>query len=173
MRELFEQRLVLSRKGRALVAVYVELADDPAVLTDEDHQLRAGAQGAGQVVVDLAHVLDDLVSVLGHRGTADAFAHLDARVLRRRIRAGERPHHEGPVDKQVDTAPVPERMLVVDDPHDLVEHLLVRRIRGREGLYLGLEPRRKTLIVGSLFSHRKSPCGASPAMITPARRYAR
>jgi hypothetical protein len=35
--EFLEQGLVLFREGRALVAVDVELANDPAPLADEDH----------------------------------------------------------------------------------------------------------------------------------------
>jgi hypothetical protein len=63
-------------EGRALVTVDVELADDPSLLADEDHELGAGGEGAGQVIVELAYVLDELVLLLGHCGAADPVAYL-------------------------------------------------------------------------------------------------
>jgi hypothetical protein len=89
---------------------------------------------AGQVVLDLAHVLDDLVAVLGDSGAADALPNPDARVIYRR-RAGT--EHEGIPHKQIDAAPVPYRMRLVHPAHDLVQYLLIRRVRGHERPHLG------------------------------------
>src|SRR3712207_9338666 len=69
-RELVEQGFVLLGESAALVAVDVELADDLARVADEDDELGAGGERAGQVVVELAHVLDQLVLVFGYRGAA-------------------------------------------------------------------------------------------------------
>ena len=62
------------REGRALVAVDVELADDPSSrmrITSSEW-----GEGAGQAIVELAYVLDELVLLLGHCGAADPVVYL-------------------------------------------------------------------------------------------------
>ena len=129
----------------------------------EDDQLGAGVDGAGQVVLHLAHVLDDLVAVLRDGGAADALPDRDARVVRRR-RAG--PEHERLPDQQIDAAPVPQRTRLVYPPHDIVQHLFIGRTRGHERLDLGSQ----ILPKPRLLTHRWNPSlhGTSSTNDNPA-----
>src|SRR5215208_59176 len=139
------------------IRIYVELANYPALVPDQGDQLGAGVDRAGQVVLDLAHVIDDLVAVLGDRRAADALPDPDARVIYRR-RVGT--EHQGIPHKQIDAAPVPHRMRLVHPSHDLVQYLLILRVRCHERLHLGSQVLTKPYIL----THRWSPSvnGTSP-----------
>src|SRR5919107_887481 len=154
---LLEQGFVFFCKGSDGIRVDVELADYLALIPDQDHQLGAGVDRTRQVVLDLAHVIDDLVAVLGDGRAADALPDTDARVVHRR-RAGT--EHEGVPHKQIDAAPVPHRMRFVHPPHNLVQYLLIRRVRGHEHPHRGSQ----VLTKPCLLTHRWSPSvnGTSP-----------
>jgi hypothetical protein len=116
---------------------------------DQDHQLRAGIERAGQVVVEIAHVLDDLGLSLGHGRAADALAHADERVLGLGVGAGEGSYDERLASEQVDAGPVPRRMGLVQEANDAGERLLVGRIRGYDRLDLGDEAGARDLALPS------------------------
>jgi hypothetical protein len=98
--------------------------------------------------------------VLGDGGPAHALAHPDERVLRLRVGAGEGSYDELLVHEQVDAGPVPRRMGVVKQANDAAERLLVRCVRGHDGLDLGDEIGARDASLPSrcpLFAQRRSP----------------
>src|SRR5215212_5532138 len=118
---------------------------------------------ASQMVLHLAHVLDDLITVLRHGGAADALPDADARVVSGR-RAG--PEHKGIPIQQIDTAPVPGRMRLVYPPHDLVQDLAVRRAGRHERLHLGSQIFTKPRLLAHRWNpsvYRTSPTNDNPA----------
>ena len=60
-----EELLVCGGEGADFVAVGVNLAQKALALPDQDDDLGANGRAAGQVVVQLAHVGDELVGLLG------------------------------------------------------------------------------------------------------------
>ena len=87
--DVADQALFLGSERRVFVAVDVDLPHDAAVLAADEHdELRLRLEAARQVVVGRGDVGDVHVLVARDRGSADADAHFDARVLGRRADVG-------------------------------------------------------------------------------------
>lgn len=74
--QLLEEALVLPREIACDIAVYIELSDYFAVVFHQHDDFASGLQGAGNIIVELAHVDYDLVVVFGNRCAANTMTNL-------------------------------------------------------------------------------------------------
>lgn len=84
--------------------VNINLPDDRAVPSDEDHDFASGIEGAGEVVIELPDVSYHLIAIFGDGGSANPHAHWNVGVIGRG--SDVRIQHEGCAFQPVDPAPV-------------------------------------------------------------------